>query len=69
MISGGSLVSSFFKNKSNLGATCSFKENMTNFENLLFWIIQIIFKSNLEKVILLYRGKRKDLEDLKKGVI
>ena len=32
-------VSSFFKDKSKLGATCSFKENMTNFKNLFFWLI------------------------------
>ena len=50
-------ASFFFKNKSNIGATCSFKENMTNFENFYVDLYKSFLSLMLRKLFF-YSGKK-----------
>ena len=47
----------FFKNKSNKGATCLFKENMTNFENFYIDLYKSFLSVILRKLFF-YSGKK-----------
>ena len=50
-------ASFLFKNKSNIGATCSFKENMKNFENFYVDLYKSFLSLILRKLFF-YSGKK-----------